>query len=554
MTLYVLGGTQGVPCVQAVPMGASAYEKGSPLLLCSLPVVSAFLISACFAPHDLCFLAWVGLAPLFYGLRQRGILVAGGFASLFGFLFCIGAFSWVNALIRINLADFFLMVVIFGLYFFFFGIAYGMAARNIGSWMVLCAPALWVTMEYIRSNLGFIAWPWNLLGHSQYRCLPIIQIADITGVYGVSFLIVMTNQLLSQTPEFVDGLKRSEYFSRVGSYRQQWILRQLMPLVLALGFSMTYGWFKLTEPENDHRIRVALVQPNLIAGDGMRLAEQAEHMRVYSQLSSDAARQKPDLIVWPSSSLPAPLNFSRLVRYHVMNLARATGSYLLVGGAGHDKVTPKQDGYQPYSNSEFLISPKGQVEGQYNKMRLLPFNEYLPIQRWIKWPKWITSLQSSFLPGETHTLFQLPGVRFGTPICWENLFPDLFSRFVKDGANFMVSASNDGFMGDTPGPHQTMAMTVFRAVENKVAVVRTTTTGVSGFIGPCGDIVETVRNSEGKEVFVSGFLVRDIPLSGSKTFYTDHGDLFALIILCMSIVTIIGCLASERWMSFRSRR
>jgi apolipoprotein N-acyltransferase len=307
-----------------------------------------------------------------------------------------------------------------------------------------------------------------------------------------------------------------------------------------------YGWQHLAAPQSDKRIRVALVQANVLARAGMNPLEQLEHMGAYQQLTREAAKSRPDLIVWPASSLPAAISASRVVKVTLEELARETGTYLLVGGAGYDKVKPRKERFLPYSNSEFLISPSGRVEAQYNKIRLLPFNEYPPLSGIITWPSWITTVKESFLGGESYTLFKVGAAKFGTPICWENAFPEFFRRFVMEGANLMVSVTNEGFFGRSAAPYQTLAMNVFRAVENRVAVVRSAPTGISAFISPHGEIIERVHDSQGKDLFVAGYLVRDVPLSNNKTFYTLYGDIFVYVVACSLGMIILGSLVRSR--------
>ena len=500
------------------------------ILLLSAPFVSGLLLFLALPGFDLGFLAWLGLAPLLFAVRQRGPLVAAGLGFLFGFVFGGGGFYWLNAIPFVTTSRFFLMVAAFSFYYLVFGLLYNLTSRRMGSWMIVGGPALWVALEYARANLGFLALAWNFLGDSQYRYLPWIQIADITGVYGVSFLVVMVNQCLSQLP----GLR--------GARRWQWG-PQLAVVALLLPATLLYGWQKLAEPEGGQHVRVALVQANRLARDNKSLRDLTAHLQAYGRLTQEAARDKPDLIVWPSSSLPAPFG-SWLVRGPVNRIAAQAEGYLLVGGAGGDKFAPPRDGYLPYSNSEFLISPAGRLEGQYNKVHLTPFSEYIPLYGKVKWPRWITTLEKSFVPGEAYTLFNVSGARFGAPICWENSFPHLFRRFVLDGANFMVSVTNEGLFGATSGPYQTLTMNVFRAVENRVTVARAATTGVSAFINSKGKIVERIRNADGKDLFVSGVLVRDVPLSKKRTFYTLYGDVFAraatgaaALMLALSVLT-----------------
>jgi apolipoprotein N-acyltransferase len=392
--------------------------------------------------------------------------------------------------------------------------------------------------EYVRSNLFFLSFPWNLLGHSQHDYLIFIQIANITGVYGVSFLIIMVNQFLSQMPDLLRKQK-NDWNGRTWNLSGfAWAIQSLA-VILLLATTILYGWKETRIPGAGHHLRIAIVQPNLVTRDDMTPQEQATHLHTYEQLSLEAARKKPDLIVWPASSLPAPIS-SLVVRFYIMRLSIRTKGYLLVGGSGREKDRSKKEGDLPYSNSEFLVSPSGKVMEQYNKIRLLPFNEYLPLKGLIHWPEWITSMKEGFIPGDKYTVFEVPGARFGAPICWENMFPGLFRRFVKDGAQFMVSATNEAFLGKNTALQQSLAINIFRAVENRVAIVRAATAGVSCFIDPDGRVVERVTDGNGRDLFVSGMLVRDVSLASKKTFYTNHGDLFAYLIMGISGFSILA--------------
>ena len=514
--------------------------------LCLLPVVSALLVTFSFPPFDRGILAWLGLSPLLFALRQRGSLAAASLAFLFGCFFGIGAFYWAISINLIHPFKFLIVLIAFSLYFLAFGVLYRLISVGTGSWIIVGAPALWVALEYIRSNLFFLSFPWNLLGHSQYHCLPAIQIADITGVYGISFLIVMVNQVLSQIPDLLITRRLAPTLTAGQAGGINWTAH-LSTLALVLALTFSYGWYKMVAPQGGEHLRVALVQANVLTRDNMPSADQVEHLRAYERLTKEAAKSKPDLIVWPASSLPAPVGSSLLVHYIVGRLADETGAYLLVGSAGHEKSKPRKEGDLPYSNSEFLISPHGYIKKQYNKIRLLPFNERLPLKGKINWPQWITTLQESFIPGKAYTLFQVSGARFGAPICWENLFPDLFRRFVREGAQFMVSVTNEGFFGRTSAPYQTLAINVFRAVENRVAIVRAATTGVSGFINANGEIVERVRGSGGEDLFVSGVLVWDVPLSNNKTFYTVYGDIFAYTVIGTAALSLLISVCAQHW-------
>ena len=487
-------------------------------------------------------LAWFALAPFLLALRQTGPRGAAGLGFLFGWLFTAGAFSWLPRLAVMTSWRVVIMYTGIAVYFLVFGLLYNLMSWVAGRWLLVGAPALWVAIEYARSNLFFLALPWNLLGQSQYHFLPVIQIADITGLYGVSFLIVMVNQVLSQIPDLV---AQRVPWRTGGRARRPVFAGQLLAVTAALLLVLAYGWHRLVAPEPAERLRVALVQANVLAREEMAFRERMAHLRAYEQLTLEAAKDRPELIIWPSFSLPEPISLP-LPRLFVRRLARETGAHILVGGAGGQKLGPRIEGPPTYSNSEFLVSPSGRIEGQYNKVRLTPFDEYVPLQGRIRWPRWISALEEGFQPGTEYTVLQVAGARFGAPICWENSFPDVVRRFVAGGANFVASVTNEGFFGPTAAPYQTLAMNVFRAVENRVAIVRAATTGVSGFISPTGR-VERLVDDKGQDLFVAGFLVRDVPLSRTKTFYTLHGDVFAQTsIAAAALLLIVAPLTRRR--------
>ena len=507
-----------------------------------IPLISSLLLTASFSPYDFGFLAWFSLAPLFFGLRQTTVRGAMLLSSVFGVLFTFLAFAWFRELEEVSVSGYSLAVCILTLYFLLFGFLYHRMSQYRASWLLLACPAFWVVLEYVRSNLFFLSLPWNLIGHTQYRYLPIIQITSLVGVYGLSFLIVLVNQVVSQLPEWIMGWRES--MASHSKESMAWCIGPFVQVGIAcvfLGLAVGYGWFVLGSAVTDRTIRVGIVQGNVLNRAGMSSEEQAAHLKAYQQLTREASELQPDLIVWPASALPGRLSSNRLVRFMMRRIAVDSGAHIVAGGAGGDKIRPKKDGYLNYSNSEFLISPTGKVVNQYHKMQLMPFNEYLPLQSYVTWPTWLTSLQESFEPGTERILFEVAGASFGVPICWENVFPDHFRQFVKAGAQFMVTSTNEGFFGKSQAPYQSLAINVFRAVENRRAIIRTSTTGISGFISPAGEILDVIRDADGHELFVSGFLVRDIPLNTVHTIYTSYGDVFAYgLIGLLALWVIVG--------------
>ena len=190
-------------------------------------------------------------------------------------------------------------------------------------------------------------------------------------------------------------------------------------------------------------------------------------------------------------------------------------------------------------NTAIFISSEGKVLGQYLKIRLLPFAEYLPYESTFDWPDFIIPKKKRNweYPGKEYTLFNLDGAKFGAIICWENAFPDLFRQFVKNGANFMLNLTNEGWFGETAAPYQFLAMCVFRSVENRISMARAANTGISCFIDPYGRITGRVWKNN-KDIFVDGYLTGEIQLSQQRTFYNNYGNMFVYITLTISALFI----------------
>jgi len=519
-------------------------------ILFLLPTVSALCLSLSLPGLDYSILAWFGLVPFLIALRCVKLLTGAFLGFIFGYFYGFGTFYWLPLTQDVSFLQFiFLIVPTFAIYYIPFGLIYSLIYPANGVWIIIAAPSLWVMIEYVRANFFFLALPWNFLGHSQYQLLHLIQISDMTGMYGITFLIVMFNQMLSHVLELFFKTESNPSNRTDKRSLPKNALVMFIVVSITLGLTYIYGQQKINLPNSNDSLKLALVQANVVPKNRMTKEQQKQHLNSYRQVSLAAAEKSPELIVWPASSLPGRIN-STLIRQAVQQIARETEAYLLVGGAGVEKLKPKKEDQISYSNSEFLYAPTGRVEKKYNKIRLVPFDEYLPLQDKITWPKWITSRKFSFTRGEEYTLFEVNGAKFGTPICWENLFSDLVRRFVKAGAHFMINVTNEGYTGRTSAPYQTLAMAVFRAVENRVPFLRAATTGVSCYISPTGEIVERIQDSNGDDLFVSGILVKDVPLhSGEKTFYTKYGDVFAFV--CIGVVAL--CLLFALYTRWQSR-
>jgi apolipoprotein N-acyltransferase len=484
----------------------------------SLLALSAAGLILSFPGFDVHVLAWISLAPLLIVIKRSGSL--GAFLSAFAVGLCLfGALlSWNLRIDGITLYNLGLVVAVNAMYMGLFGLFARYSERRLLSWNVVTYPSAWVVLEYARSHLGFVAFPWGILGYSQYAVFPVSSIAAFTGVYGVSFLIMMVNTVVADiispwllppgTRCVSQGDRRTRLKIAAGI---------VGGTIILFGAALVDGISYLRERERgSESLKIALIQGNVTSSENSDTRYREEIFEKYHGLTSTAAADRPDLIVWPSSSVPGKLPYDRILAIQLSGLARETRSYLLFGSSGYDKFNAEQRKSDRLANSAFLLTSEGQFAGRYDKIRLLPFDEYLPLRDRVKWPSWIVSPD----------LNDAGKGKFGVLICWENLFPDLFRKMAAKGVDFMVSMTNEGFT-DAPAAHyQMLAMNVFRAIENRVSIVRTASTGVSAIIEPSGRIVSRVQDSGAHDVNVEGFAVGRILLSKERSFYTRHGDWF----------------------------
>jgi apolipoprotein N-acyltransferase len=253
----------------------------------------------------------------------------------------------------------------------------------------------------------------------------------------------------------------------------------------------------------------------------------------YEELSGETSNSKPRLIIWPEASTPGFVLNDLTLMKRIVSMVRQTQNFFLIGSAEYPKFTKTR--HTKSGNTALFFSPEGKVLGQYLKIRLLPFGEYVPYEEVFPWPEFLVPKgMKSNLAGTELNLFSLDGIRFGTLICSEIMYPNLSRRMVKDGAGFLVNISNEAWFGKSAFPHQFLSICVFRAVENRINVIRCTNTGVSAFIDPCGRIAAKLTK-EGKDIFVAGTLTQNILLSTPGAFYTLYGDILAYGCIAFSI-------------------
>ncbi len=492
-----------------------------------LSLLSGILLVLSFPNFDLELLAWFALVPLFYSIDGKGLyhsFILGFFTGVISFL---GIIYWIIVAVH-TYGDvplipsgfiLLLLVVYLSLYIGAFAFLTRFVQNRSGLRTFLFTPALWAALEYLRSFLlsGF---PWANLGYSQYLHLPFIQMADITGPYGPSFVVLLVNATL---------------FGIVRQWpRKIFPFKEVILTVLILSGILIYGYSRMKVVDRqmieNPPLKIGLVQGNIDQSIKWDESFQKETLKIYENLSFKVAEDKPSLIIWPETATPFFFQDAKEYQPLILNIPKKTGAFLLFG-------TPSymlQKGKVSHYNSACLISPSGDLVGKYDKIHLVPFGEYIPLQDLLFFIGSLGEGIGDFKSGKEIYNFSLPQGKFGVLICFEIIFSDLCRRFVKGGANFLVTITNDAWFGRTSAPYQHFSMAVFRAVENRVFVARAANTGITGIIDPKGSIVK--QGGIFKEEAMSG----TIRFSNRKTFYTLYGDLFAWACTLFSILLLVS--------------
>jgi len=485
------------------------------------PVLSGALLVLSFPTYDLDFLAWIALVPLLIAIREKPWKTAFGQGWLAGLVFFVGTLSWViNAMHQYGKipfpVSFLIMLLLAGYCALFVGLFAAILAALTDARGMLrpwTAAALWVTLEWLRGHL-FSGFPWALLGYSQYHALSVIQIADVTGVYGVSFLLVLVNALAARLIEVIVSRVRLS----ATPVPVPWVTVALAAALIA--FVVDYGYWRLDprhNPANEHSLRIGLVQPNVDQAQKWDVAFRRETIDRHKKLTNQVVREV-DLVVWPEAAAPFFFDVETDYREELLRFVQERGVPLLVGAPAVDRRT---DGGPRLLNSAYLVSGGGAVLDRYDKVHLVPFGEFVPLKSIFFFLDKLVVGIGDFVPGSGPRVMSGPSGHLGVVICFEVIFPDLVRQFVDRGADYMVTITNDAWFGRTSAPYQHFAMVVFRAVENRVPFARAANTGISGFIDAEGHILRTT------ELFVEGALNGEVRIGGPRTIYTAYGDLFA---------------------------
>jgi apolipoprotein N-acyltransferase len=504
-----------------------------------LVIVSAVLQVLIFPLPGVYGLSWFALTPLIVALlrarpvgelefagavRLRPASAAQGFllGYVCGIIWYAGTCYWIFDTMRqygglngpMAALVLFLFCCYLGLYHGVFGLLMALLAanRNYRRALVM-APVLWIAVELARTRVtGF---PWDLLGIAQVDNVALSRIASVTGVYGISFEIVLVNVALAAA-FLVPKQKRGA----------------LLVASLAAAAVLQAGRLVDAPPAKADRAAL-LVQQNIpVSADWTPLYFQMTLTRLadLTVTSVKNAASNINLVVWPESPAPFFSNDPRF-RNQVSDIARATKSWIVTGSVGTDSATPNSEG--PIYNSAALVSPNGDWSGRYDKVHLVPFGEYLPFPSLFSFAGGLTKEVGQFGHGPSRRPLDAGGEKLGVFICYESIFPDEVRRFAREGAQVLVNISNDGWYGDSGAWAQHLNQTRMRAIENDRWLLSTADTGATASIDPFGRIVAQVPRKQ------MTTLVAPYTLTSVTTFYTRHGDWFAYGCAIISVIVLL---------------
>ncbi len=405
-----------------------------------------------------------------------------------------------------------------GLYHGVFGLVLALtAARRNGYSLraLVFAPFIWVAVELARTYItGF---PWDLLGYTQIDNIPLTRIASITGVYGLSFEIALVNTAV--TAAFLVPRRK----------------RPLLFAVSAVAIILLHAGKLYSPPAAPTTKGVTMVQSDVpVLDDAWSLDHELSTLRELSALSvrpKAEPNDTPGLIIWPES--PAPFFSTDLhLRTTLADIARNTNSSIIAGTIGIRGFGDPSGAREIY-NSASIIAPNGAWTYEYDKIHLVPFGEYIPFANLVVFAKKLTREVGTFSRGSSRQALQVDSSRVGIFICYESIFPNEVRQFARNGAEFFVNISNDGWYGDTSAPLQHLNMARMRAIENNRWLLRDTNTGVTAVIDPYGrKVVEAQR-------FQRTALQGAYDLEQETTFYTRHGDWFPILCAMMTLLALL---------------
>lgn len=449
------------------------------------------LLSAAQPPLFPAFLAFFCLVPLFAALRGKGYRSVFFLGYIWGFTSNLLSLYWIA---MPTFAGMVCAVLILSLYNAVFALIFSFVERRSEALALALSPIIWTGMEFIR-GYGITGFPWMDLGYTQGPYAVIIQMADLVGHRGISFWIVLVNVLIFAI-----------FFMR----KRIWLL--FIALIVVVLLPIGYGIYKLNQPPLPDSIEVALLQGNIGAEQKWEGSFRRKNVHFFAAMI-DSLDRPVDLIVMPETATAHYHSMYPALMSVLQEASARADAPILTGTLDFDPGLRKTH----YYNASVVVTAT-KIGDSYHKMELVPMSEHIPFQDKFPALRKIEVGGSHFRRGTEYKVFDVDGMKFGSPICFEALFGRSARGFARGGARFLVNITNDDWFGMSPGPYQHANFSRFRAVENRLGIARCAQTGISILVDEKGRIKGSLP------LHVKGTLIGNIPLAAGRTLFTEIGD------------------------------
>ncbi len=453
-----------------------------------LAAASGLLLTLALPPRPYPWLAWVGLVPLLLALRGLSWRRAALLGGLTGTLYALASVYWVQGTmvrygplpVALAAAATLLLALYMGGYTALWAALVPGVTRRHRHTAPLWLATAWAALEWGRTHIlgGF---GWAHLGYTQVTTPAILQVADLLGVYGLSWLIVAVNVALASAVR------------RLAGARPRSVDPQLLGAVALVLVAAAYGEVRLAELRAAPvraRLPVALVQGNVPEGEKWDPSRRRAILERYLEMSEAVGPGRARLVVWPEAAIPYLLQGSPALVARLRQVCARDHADLLFGGLWRDPADAT------YRNSAFAITAAAGVVARYDKLHLVPFGEYVPLARLLAFVRSITSQIGDFRPGTGPTLLPVAGERLGCPICFEVTYPGLVRAFARGGATLLATITNDAWFGTSVAPRQHLYIAAVRCVEQHLPMVRAANTGITAVIDADGAILAEAPRDE----------------------------------------------------------
>ena len=494
--------------------------------------LSGVLLTLGFPKPGMYWFAWVALVPLLLAVRDRTHREAFGLGWFCGLVHYLGALYWIiyavhqygGVPLALALPVLLLLCAYVGAYVGCFALVARLWQAHPLMW-VLGLPMVWVALELVRAHL-MTGFPWANLGYTQTPLPVLIQVADLGGVYGVSWLVVLSSTALTAL-----------------ATRSKGGITGLLVFVVCLLGTLLYGSWRLAAVEDRQSAAtpwtVGVVQGNIDQSQKWDPAFQQETLKRYESLSLQAGRNNPapELLVWPETAAPFFYRSEEKLTAQLNEIVKETGTPLLFGSPGVTLV----EGEPRFQNRAYLVNGSAILEGFYAKQHLVPFGEYVPLKKLLFFVERLVQAAGDFVPGDDPSPLILGRQPFGVLICYEDIFPELARAAVERGATTLINLTNDAWYGTSSAPYQHLEMARWRAVEFRVPLIRAANTGISSIFDATGRSCGILPLNQ------EGFLVCTVHPFRTLTFYAKWGDLFAWLCALVAAVGLCWTVLAQRF-------